>query len=131
MSPIRASFRTTRPGRSARGYAASLTTRPDRPVGYTEIRALPRDLACDRDRGHHRAGGGDVDAGDRHQPADLGRVDGVLRDLPVGELELALQEVELTQAGLDRLALVDGQLELGKPSPAARAEQVADRPALE
>jgi hypothetical protein len=36
---------------SAHGYAASLTTGPDRPVGYTEIRALPisagKLLACD------------------------------------------------------------------------------------
>jgi transposase-like protein len=39
--PIRASFRAARPARSARGYAASLTTEPDRPVRYTEIRALP------------------------------------------------------------------------------------------
>src|SRR5439155_7138751 len=35
------SFRAARPDRSARGYAASLTTGPDRPVRYTEIRALP------------------------------------------------------------------------------------------
>lgn len=44
------SFRAARPARSARGYAASLTTRPDRPVRYTEIRALSRDDLVDERR---------------------------------------------------------------------------------
>lgn len=37
----------TRPDRSSRGYAAIVTTRPDRPVGYTEIHALPFPEAID------------------------------------------------------------------------------------
>src|SRR6266542_4222101 len=44
MSPIMGLL----PGRPAeslhRGYAAIVTTPPDEPVGYTEIRALPVDL---------------------------------------------------------------------------------------
>jgi hypothetical protein len=39
--PSRASFRAVRRNRSDRGYAAIVTTPPDEPVGYTEIRALP------------------------------------------------------------------------------------------
>ena len=45
-----ASFRAARRNRSERGYAAIVTTPPDEPVGYTEIRALPpRFLIRDRD----------------------------------------------------------------------------------
>ncbi|MGH3104184.1 MAG: hypothetical protein ACRDN6_08840, partial [Gaiellaceae bacterium] len=36
-----ASFRAARRNRSDHGYAAIVTTPPDEPVGYTEIRALP------------------------------------------------------------------------------------------
>src|SRR2546421_13108135 len=35
------SFRAARRDRSSRGYAAIVTTPPDEPVRYTEIRALP------------------------------------------------------------------------------------------
>jgi hypothetical protein len=41
MSPSRASFPAVRRNRSDRGYAAIVTTPPDEPAGYTEIRALP------------------------------------------------------------------------------------------
>jgi hypothetical protein len=63
------------------------------------------DVADHRDQG----GGADqVDAGDRHQPADLRRVQGVAGDglLEVGYL--AAEEVEHAQAALHRLALIGG-----------------------
>jgi hypothetical protein len=65
--------------------------------------------------------------GDRHQPADLRRVERDLRDLSVEQLALLEREVESAQVGVDRLALVGGQLERVKPGTPALAEQVGGR----
>jgi hypothetical protein len=76
------------------------------------------------DHRHQRRRGGGVHARDRHQPADLGRAQRGLGDRPVDPGELLSEEVELAQAGVERLPLVLGQLQRLKPSAARLAEQV-------
>jgi hypothetical protein len=82
------------------------------------------------DGGHERRGDGDVDAGDGHQPFDLGPGQHLGGDQLVDLRDLCVEEVDLTQAGLDGLALADGQLLLGQPVPALDPEQVRGRRAV-
>jgi len=55
-----------------------------------------------------------------------------VRDRPVNQSDLFVEEVDLTQRAVEGLAFFDGQLELGQPRAALLAEQIADvRAALE
>lgn len=65
-----------------------------------------------------------MDTRDRHQSPDVSVLDDLLGDHAVGPRELLTQEVKLSQAPVDRQALVDGQLQLGEPSPALDPEVV-------
>src|SRR5687768_5701982 len=51
----------------------------------------------------------------------------VARDQPVDRGDLGVEERDLAQTALERLALLDRQLELGQPATALDAEHVADR----
>jgi hypothetical protein len=84
----------------------------------------PADIA---DRGEHRAGGIDVHARDAHQPLDLRGLQRLTGDLLIQQRDLLVDEVDLTQTSLERLALVDGQLSLRQSRSAALAEHVAER----
>jgi hypothetical protein len=95
--------------------------------------ALGRFEAADvADRRDQRRRGRDVDAGDRHQPLDVGAGQRVLGEVAVDAGDLCVEEVDLAQARREGVAFVDGQLELGKPAASALAEDVAGgRAALE
>lgn len=92
----------------------------DQPLGGLEAANVA-------DRGDQCCRGRDVDAGDRHQPLDLDAGQRVLGEVLVDPGELTVEEVDLAQARRERVAFVDRQLELGEPSAAALAEQVAGR----
>jgi hypothetical protein len=79
------------------------------------------------DRGDQGRGGRDVDPGDRHQPFDLGALEGLLGELAVDVRDLGGEEIDLAQARLDGVALVAGEFELGEPPAAAFTEQVTHR----
>jgi hypothetical protein len=49
-----------------------------------------------------------------------------MRDRPINQRDLPIEEVELTQSTLERLAFLDGQFELGQPRAALLAEQITD-----
>ena len=67
------------------------------------------------DRGDQGRGGRDVDPGDRHQPFDLGALEGVLGELAVDVRDLGGEEIDLAQARFDGVALIVGEFELGEP----------------
>jgi hypothetical protein len=81
------------------------------------------------DRGDDRQRDGRVDAGDRHQPLDLGAGQRDAAELGVDDPQLLAVEVQLAQQRRDRLALVDRQGLLGQPAPALVTEQVGGRAA--
>src|SRR6266511_6216226 len=103
-------------------------------LAYTRVEA---DVADEVARGweasdvadhcQHRRRAGDVDAGDCHQPPNFGRVERLLGDSAIERRELAGEEVELAQAGVDRVPLILGQLQLVEPTSSAFAEQVTHR----
>ena len=66
-------------------------------------------------------------AGHRHQALDRRRAERVLGDAAFEDRDLAVEEVDLAQAPVDRLALVGGQFKLGQPHAAAAPEGVAHR----
>jgi hypothetical protein len=49
------------------------------------------------------------------------------RDLPLDGGDLCVEELDVAHVTLDRLALLDPQLERPQPLPALDAEQIADR----
>ena len=53
--------------------------------------------------------------------------EGVGSDQPLDRLDLGVEELDLAQRRVDRLALLSRELELGEPVPALLAEQVAER----
>src|SRR4051812_46184066 len=71
-----------------------------------------------------------VDAGDGHQPLDLGPAQGVGGDQLVDLRDLGVEEVDLAQAGVDGLALVDCQLLLSQPASTLDPEEVRCRRAV-
>ena len=79
------------------------------------------------DGGQERRGDDHVDARDGHQPPDLRRGKRRLGDRPLDRGDLLVEKLDLAQTAVDRLALIDRQLELAQPSAAGLAEQVADR----
>ena len=70
------------------------------------------------DRRQEGRGDDQVHARDGHQPARLGPVERVVRDRAIDQRDLAVEEVDLAQAAVERLAFLDRQLELGQPRPA-------------
>ena len=62
----------------------------------------------------------------RHQPSDLRPVQGLAGDQLVDRGDLCVQERDLPQAGIDRLALLERQLEISQPPAAHDAEQVSE-----
>jgi hypothetical protein len=82
------------------------------------------------DGGHERRGDGDVSPGDGHQPLDLGPGQRLGGDELLDRSDLCVQEGDLTQSGVDGLALAERQLLGGQPRPAPDAEQVRGRRAV-
>jgi hypothetical protein len=62
------------------------------------------------DRGHEARRADHVDPGHRHQPRDLNRVKGLAGDLTLDRRDLCVQELDVTQARLDRLCLLERQI---------------------
>ena len=79
------------------------------------------------DGGHERRRDDHVDAGDGHQPLDLGPPQRVGGDELVDLRDLRVEEVDLAQAGIDGLALAGRQLLIVQPGPAFDAEEVRSR----
>jgi hypothetical protein len=79
------------------------------------------------DCGQQRAGGHEVDAGERQQPAQLGRGEHELGERLIDRHHLAVEEVDPTQAGLDHLPLVNRQLLSSQPAATGGTEQVRCR----
>jgi hypothetical protein len=72
---------------------------------------------------HQRRCDDEVDAGDRHQPPDLRRLQRVLGQNLFDDRDLTVDKRDLTQASLHRGLLVKGQALLVKPGAATLAEQ--------
>src|SRR4051794_8405793 len=87
---------------------------------------LPGEAPDISDRGEERRGGDHVDARDRHQSPDLRRGQSVAGDLFLDLGDLLVEELDLAQTAIDRLALLDRQFDLPQPFAAGEAEQVAD-----
>ena len=84
------------------------------------------------DRGQQAGCGHEVDTGQRHQPAHLGRGQHLLGERTLDRRDLAAKEVDPAQAGLDHLALIVGQALLRQPLAALDAEQISHgRPHLQ
>ena len=69
---------------------------------------------------------GDVDAGDRHQPAHIGVFDDAASDLAVEPSELAVEEVQLAQRAIEGQLLIIGHADRLKPRAPLGPEQIAD-----
>lgn len=76
------------------------------------------------DGGHERRGDDDVDSGDGHQPLDLRPAQRLRRDELLDRGDLSVEEIDLAQTRVDRLALGERQLLLAQPSAALDAEEV-------
>ncbi len=85
------------------------------------------EAAWHADRGQQRAGGHEVDPGKGQEPAQLGRGEHELGERPIDRRHLPIEEVDPTQAGLDHLPLVGGQLLSGQPAATGGTEQVRSR----
>ena len=68
------------------------------------------------DGGHEGRRDDDVDAGDGHQPLDLGPAERLGGDELIDRGDLGVEKVDLAQASVDRLALADRQLLLAEPA---------------
>jgi hypothetical protein len=86
-----------------------------------------REAADVADRGQERCRDDQVEDRDGHRPADLRPLHGLQRDEPVDLGDLAVEERDLAQPGVDGLALLGRQLELAQPRLAFAAERVAGR----
>src|SRR4051812_33471035 len=62
--------------------------------------------------------------GDGHQPARVGPIHGVVGDHAVDQGDLGVEEIDLPQSAVQRLAFLDRQLEPGRPCPALDPEQI-------
>ena len=67
------------------------------------------------DGGHEGRRDDHVDAGDGHQPLDLGPAQRLGGDQLIDLRDLRVEEVDLAQAGVDGLALADRQLLISQP----------------
>jgi hypothetical protein len=76
------------------------------------------------DRGQEDRRADDVDARHGHQPLDLRALKRFACDQPLDLLDLCVEELDVAQAGLDRLLLLFGQLKGPQPHTPLDAEQV-------
>jgi hypothetical protein len=83
-----------------------------------------RDVADRRQEGGRGHG---ADARQRHQSPHLQRGERELGERPVDHADLAVEELDLAQAGPDHLPLVGRQLLLDEPAPPLDAEGVGRR----
>jgi hypothetical protein len=75
-----------------------------------------------------QAGGDDhVHAGHAHQPPDLRRLKRVACDQALDCGDLRVEELDLAHAAVDRLALLERQLQRGEPCAALDTEQIRER----
>jgi hypothetical protein len=88
------------------------------------LRGEPTDVA---DGGEERRRDDHVDARDCHQPFGLGPAEHLEGDHALDLGDLCVEKLDLAQPGVDRLALLDGKLELAQPAPALDAEEVRER----
>jgi hypothetical protein len=111
------------------GPAPDWRTRGSRPEigGQLASVAEAADVA---DGGHERRGDDHVDAGDGHQPLDLGPGQRLGGDQPLDLRDLAVEEGDLAHGGVNRLALGERELLLGQPGPTLDAEQIRRRRAV-
>jgi hypothetical protein len=82
------------------------------------------DVTDDR---HERSRGGNTDSWNGHESLDVVGVKGVDRDISIDKRDLSIQEVDLSQAGIDRLAFIDRELQLRQPHASLSAEQIRGR----
>jgi hypothetical protein len=66
-------------------------------------------------------------AGDGHQPADLRPGQRLLGDHPIDRSQLVIEELDVPDPGVDRLALLKRQLEASQPLATPDPEQVRAR----
>ena len=78
------------------------------------------------DSGHHRRGGGGIDARDRDQASHVLGGEHALGDRAIDHRELIGEEVDLAQAAIERVAFIDWQHQRRHPPPASPAEEIAD-----
>jgi hypothetical protein len=84
------------------------------------------------DRGDEGRGADEVHARHGHQPPDLRPGQRLLGDQPLDRRDLRIEELDLADASVDRLALLQRQLQPGQPRAALDPEQVrARRPLLQ
>jgi hypothetical protein len=69
-----------------------------------------------------RSGDNDVDAGDHHQPVDPFVAERPFGDRAVDCDRLLVGQIHLAQTAVDRVLLMDRQLELREPPPASAAQ---------
>ncbi len=86
--------------------------------------AEPADIA---DRGQKLCRADHVHAGHGQQPARLRRAQRLARDQPLGRGDLAVEELDVAQRALERLGLLDRQLELAQPLASLDSEEVRHR----
>ncbi len=87
-------------------------------------RGEPADVTDDR---HERGRGRVADSRDGHEPPDVFGVKSVNCDVPLDQLDLGVQEVDLSEAGIDRLAFVDRELQLRQPRATLAAVEIRRR----
>ena len=82
----------------------------------------PADVA---DRRQERDGDDQVHARDGHQPARLGPVERVVRDRAIDRRDLAVEEVDLPQRAVERLAFLDraARARPATPGPSCRTDR--------
>src|SRR6266508_1214384 len=86
-----------------------------------------REAADLADRSDQRGGGDEVHARQGEQPSHLRRGEHLLGERSLDQCDLAVEKLDLAQAGRDRLLLIARQVLLGEPAPSAGAKEVAHR----
>jgi len=79
------------------------------------------------DRRHERRGADEVHSWDGHQPLDLWPRQRLLSDQSFSRGDLRVEELDVTDAGINRLSLLQRQLQTGEPLAAFHAEQIRAR----
>jgi hypothetical protein len=79
------------------------------------------------DRGEQRGGGDEVHAGQGEQPPHLRRGQHLLGQRSLDQFDLAVEKLDLAQAGRDRLLLIGRQGLGGEPAASASTEEIAHR----
>jgi hypothetical protein len=95
--------------------------------GIGDQRPRAPEAADVADRGQKRRRADHVHPGHGHQPARFARLKRVTGDQPLGPGDLPVEELDLAQRALERLGLLQRQLELRKPRASLDPEQVRQR----